>query len=278
MGNGTTADRLFGGVDIKEFTTSGKINYLLENSWMNHQYVIFEEMLDAPSEILEQLKDIISSGYFRAGGQKYKIKTEFIVCCTNRNRNEFAKTMSLKALMERFPLQKEFKWDKYNAVTYTKLIESRLGHNYLNPMLISIMEEYAAESINISPRIAIKASELVYECGIDCIEYIAEFQEKPDIIKNAKIKFSFRIKFTKLAEEVDSTYKQFKNIETVAKSSEIKGLVNKLNTLKIELGNLKSSDDLIKTVAQKKAEIDSYIQIMERTSQLLEPMEDLEGF
>lgn len=278
MGNGTTADRLFGGVDIKEFTVSGKINYLLENSWMNHKYVIFEEMLDAPSEILEQLKDIISSGYFRAGGQKFKIKTEFIVCCTNRNRNEFAKTMSLKALMERFPLQKEFKWEKYNAVTYSKLIETRLGRDYLNPMLMTIMEEYAGEQTFISPRIAIKASELVYECGIDCIDYIAEFQDKPDIIKNAKIRYSFTIKFNKLNEDTNTIFKRFKDIETKGTVNEIKSLIANMQAVKKEFEALKATDDLIAKVAQRKTEIDNYISWMDRVSSLMQSEEDLINF
>jgi hypothetical protein len=40
---------------MKEF------EYLVENSFMNHEYVVFEEMMDAPDFILEQLKDILSS-------------------------------------------------------------------------------------------------------------------------------------------------------------------------------------------------------------------------
>jgi dihydrofolate reductase len=54
MGSGTTTDRLFGGIDIKSFNETGKIEYLVENSFMNHEYVIFEELFDAPDYILEQ--------------------------------------------------------------------------------------------------------------------------------------------------------------------------------------------------------------------------------
>ena len=52
MGTGMTTDRLFGGLDIPTFEKTGKIEYLVENSFMNHEYVIFEEMFDAPDFIL----------------------------------------------------------------------------------------------------------------------------------------------------------------------------------------------------------------------------------
>jgi hypothetical protein len=59
MGAGMNADRLFGGLDINKFHDEGVL-YLLDNSFMNHEYVVFE-MMDAPDFILEQLKDILSS-------------------------------------------------------------------------------------------------------------------------------------------------------------------------------------------------------------------------
>ena len=40
MGAGMTTDRLFGGMDLKVFNDTGRIEYLVENSWMNHEYVI----------------------------------------------------------------------------------------------------------------------------------------------------------------------------------------------------------------------------------------------
>jgi hypothetical protein len=52
---------LFGGLDINKFHDEGVLEYLLDNSFMNHEYVVFEEMMDAPDFILEQLKDILSS-------------------------------------------------------------------------------------------------------------------------------------------------------------------------------------------------------------------------
>jgi hypothetical protein len=135
MGTGMTTDRLFGGLDIPIFEKTGKIEYLVDNSFMNHEYVIFEELFDAPDFILEQLKDILSSGTFRNGTQIYDIKTKFIVCCTNRTRDEFSKNMSLKALMERFPLELNVIWDNYTEITYNKLLESKFGEGEVDPVL-----------------------------------------------------------------------------------------------------------------------------------------------
>ena len=46
MGTGMTTDRLFGGLDIPVFNETGKIEYLVDNSFMNHEYVIFEANCD----------------------------------------------------------------------------------------------------------------------------------------------------------------------------------------------------------------------------------------
>ena len=43
MGSGMTTDRMFGGLDLKTFNETGKLEYLVQNSFMNHEFVIFEE-------------------------------------------------------------------------------------------------------------------------------------------------------------------------------------------------------------------------------------------
>ena len=185
MGSGMNTDRLFGGMNIGLFNSSGgKIEYLVENSFMNHEYVIFEELFDAPDYILEQLKDILSSGYFRNGSQQFKIKTKFIVCNTNRTRQEFSKNASLAALLERFPLEMEVKWDTYNKYTYSKLLNS-VNNDKSDELLVDILTKFAKNKVIISPRIAIVASRLVAECGHDCLEFLADFKTKDGMLKRA---------------------------------------------------------------------------------------------
>jgi hypothetical protein len=56
MGTGMTTDRLFCGLDIPKYHNDGKLD-LVENSFMNHEYVVFEKLMDSPDFILEQLKE-----------------------------------------------------------------------------------------------------------------------------------------------------------------------------------------------------------------------------
>ena len=80
MGNGATIDALLGGFNVKAFQETGKMEYLLEESFLNHEYVILEELFDAPDYVLEELKDILSSGRVRNGNQ--------IICIFNETSRD----------------------------------------------------------------------------------------------------------------------------------------------------------------------------------------------
>lgn len=206
MGTGMTTDRLFGGFDIKLLNEEGKIEYLIENSFMNHEFVIFEELFDSPDYILEQLKDILSSGVFRNGTQVFPIKTRLIICCTNKTRAEFSKNTSLKALMERFPLEHNVIWDNYNEISYNQLLEKRFGQGNVDPIMPFILQEYAKNNNIISPRIALDAYEVFEECGPDSLLFIADFAKNPSIIKDSLSKFEKTIEFKKLSVEILDLY------------------------------------------------------------------------
>ncbi len=207
MGSGMTTDRLFGGMNIK-LLDSGKIEYLVENSFMNHEYVIFEELMDAPDFILEQLKDILSSGVFRNGTQVFPIKTRFIVGNTNKTREEFSKNDSLKALMERFPLEYNVIWDNYTDIAYTTLLERKFGKGQVDPIIPFLLQEFVKAGITISPRIALTCYKIYEICGPDSLNYIAEFSKKPELIKETLKKFSATIKFRESSVEVHDIIKE----------------------------------------------------------------------
>jgi len=252
MGTGMTTDRLFGGLDIPTFEKTGKIEYLVENSFMNHEYVIFEEMMDAPDFILEQLKDIISSGVFRNGTQMFEIKTKFIVCCTNRTRDEFSKNQSLRALMERFPLELNIIWDVYNEITYTRLLQSRFGD--VDPIIPFILQEYAKQSITISPRIAIVAYELYLECGPESLVFLADFAKKPAIIKDAISKYESSIAFrelsSKTAEAIQSLQDDDMKNQVIYKNKleDLESYLNKLKVLKVSDNDASKHAQIVKNV------------------------------
>lgn len=188
MGSGMTTDRLFGGLDILTFNATGKVEYLVDNSFMNAEYVIFEELFDAPDYILEQLKDILSSGVFRNGSQVYPIKTKVIICCTNKTREEFSKNASLKALMERFPLELKVVWKEHSRHNYEKLFNSKFGQ--ADPMLTYLLEAYHTAGTTISPRIALTAADIISQSGPDSLKFIAEFSTKADLLKSSIAKFN----------------------------------------------------------------------------------------
>lgn len=246
MGTGMTTDRMFGGLDIPTFNATGKIEYLVENSFMNHKYVVFEEMFDAPDFILEQLKDILSSGVFRNGTQVFPIKTKFIVCCTNRTREEFSKNMSLKALMERFPLELNVIWDNYTDIAYNKLLEERFGEGNVDPIIPFILQEYAKAGIVISPRVAITAYAIFEEHGPESLGFIAEFAKKPSIIANSLKAFEAQAKMREAAQKMVD-YCSLLDLNALSNSEELGSFTATLDEYKalvIEFKNLKISDDL----------------------------------
>ena len=252
MGTGMTTDRLFGGLDIPTFETTGKIEYLVENSFMNHEYVIFEELFDAPDFILEQLKDILSSGVFRNGTQIFPINTKFIICCTNRTRDEFSKNMSLKALMERFPLELNVIWDNYTEISYNKLLESKFGVDNVDPVIPYLLQEYAKNNITISPRVAVTAYQVYDECGPEALSFIAEFAKKPSLIAEAIKKFESTMKFRELSSGITHMIETLNTLPLGSREDE-KTYKEALNSLNMQLKDIKGltvGDDVANVHAQ----------------------------
>jgi hypothetical protein len=252
MGTGMTTDRLFGGLDIPTFETTGKIEYLVENSFMNHEYVIFEELFDAPDFILEQLKDILSSGVFRNGTQIFPINTKFIICCTNRTRDEFSKNMSLKALMERFPLELNVIWDNYTEISYNKLLESKFGVDNVDPVIPYLLQEYAKNNITISPRVAVTAYQVYDQCGPESLSFIAEFAKKPSLIAEAIKKFEATMKFRELSSGITHMIETLNTLPLGSREDE-KTYKEALNSLNLQLKDIKGltvGDDVANVHAQ----------------------------
>jgi MoxR-like ATPase len=252
MGTGMTTDRLFGGLNIPIFEQTGKIEYLVENSFMNSEYVIFEELFDAPDFILEQLKDILSSGVFRNGTQIFPIETKFIICCTNRTRDEFSKNMSLKALMERFPLELNVIWDNYTEISYNKLLESKFGVDNVDPVIPYLLQEYAKNGITISPRVAVTAYQVYDECGPESLSFIAEFAKKPSLIAEAIKKFESTIKFRDLSAAITYSIETLTSLPLVSREDE-KMHKDAISALKKQLSDIKGlvvGDDVVHVHSQ----------------------------
>lgn len=175
---GTTVDDLFGGINIKELTETGNIRYNLEDSMFNSKYVILEEAFDAPPQVLSALKDAITSGYVRNGNQVFKVKTKFIIICTNKTKDEIAINDSTRALVERFPLSLRVFWEDFKYQKYYKLgIVNGINikeDKVLNDVILALTRNLEDSEIYISPRIFKKMLKVYKAGGVSALGFIEE--------------------------------------------------------------------------------------------------------
>jgi hypothetical protein len=260
LGSGTTTDSLFGGIDIQLFEKTGKIEYLVENSFMNFEYVVLEELFDSPDYILEQLKDILTSKRFRNGTQIFPLKTKLIVCCTNKTRDEFSKNDSLRALMERFPLEIKVEWPNYTQVSYSYLFKEVMGKGYKE--LEYILAKLHQSGTTVSPRIAIKAARMIDECGLDCLDFIAEFggKNKPLVdaerekYKNVSVIEELLEKMLETKDEIGKA-----NVTNIDGIKECKKLIKRTEALIAQAKTKKSDDETLDRVNKIIAQVSSIV-------------------
>lgn len=262
MGSGTNPDRLFGGTDLSHFVgenPTGKLEYLVENSFMNHEYVIFEELFDAPSEVLEELKDILSSGFFRKGSQVFQIKTKCIICCTNKTREEFAKNASLQALLERFPLTFEVQWPDHKRTNYDFLFKVSRGTEC--PLISYICEKLSSSGKKISPRIALFAHDVFFNtvsssgADVDALSMVADFGEKSKL-KSIISDFSAFAKFKEIEVKASDIFKKYEKIKEEASLLQLTQILEEYKKQLDAFNKLKTSDDLADDYASVKKKLD----------------------
>ena len=159
FGQGMTEEKLLGGIDMKEFQSSGEIKYLLQNAFINNEVVIFEELWDAFPAVLLILKDILQSRCVRMGNQVVPIKTKIVIACTNRSREEVVEDASTEALMQRFLFEKEVKWEKHTPNDYVRALKNATSNfnSKIANLVATICAASNTEDYCISPRTCGKA-------------------------------------------------------------------------------------------------------------------------
>jgi MoxR-like ATPase len=164
FGEGMDEAKLFGGLDFAKLETDKVLEYHPERSFLNFRIAVFEELFDAPANVLLALKDALTAKALRNGAQRFSMKTEVIIVLTNKSPQEIAELgASANALTERFPLQLELKWKKYDAGDYAALFEkvqARLPGPTVNgfkAILAEILAKATAEGNFVSPRTAVHA-------------------------------------------------------------------------------------------------------------------------
>lgn len=220
FGDGLTEESLFGGINVKKFKDTGELEYLIKNSFMEHEIVVFEEMFDAPPQALLSLKDILTSGYFRKGNQKVKIKTKLVIGLTNKSKEAFAEDESLEALAQRFPLTLKVEWKSYNKTDFRLLFSTvfdkdfNADHKYKLEDLCEILyQNNMGGKTFVSPRTAVHAAKL-YASGGD-LKFISDID--PDQIDGF-------FKANKDREQDQADMKAFQVIEDYIKNNKLEDI------------------------------------------------------
>jgi hypothetical protein len=160
--------------------------------------------------------------------------------------------MSLKALMERFPLELNVVWDNYTEISYNKLLESKFGEGEVDPVIPYLLQEYAKNNIVISPRVAVTAYQVYDECGPEALSFIAEFAKKPSLIAETIKKFESTMKFRELSASITDMIETLEILPLVTKEDE-KGYKECIKSLEMQLTDIKGltvNDDVANVHAQ----------------------------
>lgn len=164
FGEGMDEATLWGGLDFAALEKEKVLKYFPEQSFLNKEYAVFEEMFDASASVLLALKDTLTAKKLRKGSQSFGMKTKVIIAITNKNPDEISDLgPAAAALVERFPLQYKVQWGSYKSTDYLELftkVSSRLPGADLNGtqnVLAEVMAKAGEGGEIVSPRTAVHA-------------------------------------------------------------------------------------------------------------------------
>ncbi len=167
FGEGMDESRLFGGLDFRKLEEDKVLEYFPERSFLTRRIAVFEELFDAPASVLLALKDTLTAKEMRNGHQRFPMRTKTIIVLTNREPHEISELgPAAHALVERFPLQLNLRWDDYKASSYLAMFEKVARRstgpvmNGFKAILAEILAKASAEGNFVSPRTAVHALEV----------------------------------------------------------------------------------------------------------------------
>ncbi len=162
FGEGMSEDRLWGGPNIAKLDVC--LEYDTDRSFLPYEVVVLEEILDASSQALLPLKDVLTRKTFMNGNNPVPLKSKVIIACTNKDPRQFAKDSdAVKALLERFPMQLEVRWPSYEQTDYEALfkkanpsasVDKRKLHRIYAHVIANLNEDRET-GFHVSPRIAL---------------------------------------------------------------------------------------------------------------------------
>lgn len=164
FGEGMDEATLWGGLDFRALDTEKVLRYFPENSFLAKPYAVFEEIFDAPAQVLLALKDTLTAKKLRKGSQSFAMNTKVIIAITNKDPEEISDLgPAAAALIERFPLKLKVEWPSYEADDYAELFRKvgpRIPGADLNgttAILAEVFAKVGADDTPISPRTVVHA-------------------------------------------------------------------------------------------------------------------------
>lgn len=184
FGSGTRRSDIVGDLDLQKWFTDHEVAYKVHEAFMGSAAAIFEEFFDAPPQLLQMLKSILTEKQYCFSTACYPLKTQMIVACTNYTPHAWANASpdevdSRKALVQRFAKHVEVKWPDYSAASYASLFKLRTGSPLTE--LAMAMQISTANRHFISPRTAMKAVKFFKIGGLKALRNL---DSMPDVVYN----------------------------------------------------------------------------------------------
>ncbi len=167
FGEGMDEPTLWGGLNFKRLHEEHILDFNPERSFLNYPVVVFEELFDAPPQVLCALKNTLTAKCLHKSADPFKMQTKVIIACTNKSPAEISQIgESAKALIERFPLQLKVEWPDYSAKSYAQLFSKTAGQRPdFDNAFAELIADAGTKRAPISPRTAVHAHQIVSDAS-----------------------------------------------------------------------------------------------------------------
>jgi len=184
-----------------------KFQFKLEDSFMAHETVVFEEGLDCGPAAIAILKDPIERKGYWQNNQFYESKLKLFIILTNTPPKDIGLlSASHKAVLERFPFTVKCEWDTFDDEDYLTV----LSYNGLDDLNFSgNLAKHCAlahkHGNTISPRMIVKAATVGKLAGETKIKFVSGFHDYNPTVNSMGISAELEVaNFTEI-------YKNIKN-------------------------------------------------------------------
>lgn len=285
FGEGMDEAQLWGGLDFGRLETEKVLEYHPERSFLARGTAVFEEVFDAPASVLLSLKDTLTAGELRKGSQRFPMKTQVILACTNREPAEVADLgPAAAALVERFPLQLRVAWPSYSAADYAAMFAKvpvpRL--NGFTPILAEVVGKAVSEGHFVSPRTAVHARDAVLgraeargassveKEDLGALRFVPGLEKLGETIAAEVEAAMARAQAAAALTSIESRLNTLK-VEAESAESPIKALqaAKRLAALEDEFGHLAVPDELVKKRDGLRQAVGQFISLARRRAEEL---------